>query len=212
MFFEKKVDMRSRLSMEQFLAGHYSYYERRGYSVANEVRFRRLGLNAEQMGKAWDLRRLEDGFWDEISLPVREFERETGGAYTVSPAGRSGGYLVLHTSHYRYLDYKSVCTKCRQLNVQIAGDDGKCGVCGSLRRNLESPMRTLQIGPEVPRTSMAEAKEMTLEDLRAKVAVVREFDRVCDRVREEFLEFVKNYAVEEVTVMVPRKITRLVPA
>lgn len=118
MFFETKVDLRSRAAMIEFLSSHYRYDTmssvNRATSYAHCVKLHRLGLTAEQCDNASDV--LATDFVDEISWPIHEFTREQNGCYTIGFNGRSGGYLVLMESRYKDTGHKSRCRSCGQLN------------------------------------------------------------------------------------------------
>lgn len=122
MFFEKKIDTRSRQAMIDFLTGHFRYDTMSSWnkltSYANKVKFYNLGLTNDQKNKAWDM--LDVNFWDEISHPIDDFTREMDGHYTINSNGRSGGYLVLINSHYESTGYKSFCRSCGQQNYKTA--------------------------------------------------------------------------------------------
>lgn len=118
MFFETKVDQRSRAAMIEFLSSHYRYDAvssvNRATSYAHCVKLHRLGLTAAQSDSASDV--LSTDFVDEISWPIDEFTRKQGGCYTIGFNGRSGGYLVLFESRYEDTGHKSRCRTCGQLN------------------------------------------------------------------------------------------------
>ena len=118
MFFETKVDMRSRKAMITFLTKHFRYDTmnswNRSTSYAHCVKLNRLGLSKEQLDNAYEV--LSTDFSDEISWPIQEFTREQNGCYTIGFNGRSSGYLVLYESRYEDTGHKSRCRSCGQLN------------------------------------------------------------------------------------------------
>ena len=118
MFFETKVDMRSRRAMIDFLTKHFRYDTmnswNRSTSYAHCVKLNRLGLSKELLDNAYAV--LSTDFSDEISWPIQEFTREHNGYYTIGFNGRSSGYLVLYESRYEDTGHKSRCRSCGQLN------------------------------------------------------------------------------------------------
>lgn len=219
MFFEQKVDMRSKRAMVDFLAGHFRYHTMNSWnrqtSYAHCIKVHRLGLSREQLDWAWDI--LDTDYWDEISYPIDDFTLEMGGEYTICSNGRSSGYLVLYRGEYYDPGYKSRCHACGQLNYQAVtdGDVGKCGVCGKDERvNLSRPLRWHRVsgGGIDDDLSRDDLMDISMADLRDKVDLVCRFDRTCDEIREAFIDIVANCVVVKETVMVPKTVRRIVCA
>lgn len=215
MFFEKKIDTRSKESVAKFLLDHYRYYTmssvNRSTSYANCVKVNRLGLTGSALDKAFEFISVE-GYWDEITWPIRDFEREMSGAYTIGTNGRSGGYLVLFESEIYDPGYKSTCPKCGQLNYQLVSPAShSCGVCRADRRNLKAPLRwTRTKSSSIDQgMTMDDFMDMSLTGLKDRADLVLSFDRACDRVRNEFISAIEKYMVVEATVMVPTRVRRL---
>lgn len=213
MFFEKKVDTRSRQSMIDFLTGHFRYNTMSSWngltSYANRVKFHHLGLTKNQQDKAWDM--LDVNFWDEISYPIDDFTREMSGYYTISSNGRSGGYLVLMNSRYELTGYKSRCRSCGQCNfTEATSDNNKCGRCHAEgdggRVNYATPPRQLSVaGKEIDQGETFDSKdEWSMLMLRKRVELVRRFDRACDEIRDNFIALLDNCSIIEETIMVPQ--------
>ncbi|MEO1767965.1 hypothetical protein V6E02_12165 [Thiobacter sp. AK1] len=99
MFFEQKIDLRSKRAMVNFLDGHYRYYTMNSWnrttSYANRVKIPYLGLTREQASRAYDM--LDTDYWDELQPIIDDFTSEMKGQYTIATNGRSGGYLVLYS-------------------------------------------------------------------------------------------------------------------
>ena len=119
MFYEKKVDLRSRRKMTDFLVDHFRYSTMNSWnlskSYANKIKISTLGLTHEQASEAFDVLSA-DGWWDEISFPIDEFTAECSGEFTIGSNGRSGGYLVLYRSAHESTGHKSWCRTCGQRN------------------------------------------------------------------------------------------------
>ncbi len=119
-FFQKKVDRRSRAAMRAFLARHFRYDTMNSWngltSYANNIKTHRLGLTPEQSGKADEM--LETDYWDEIRDPIDDFTESQGYEYTIGTNGRSGGYLVLYQSRREQTGHLSYCPSCGQRNFK----------------------------------------------------------------------------------------------
>ena len=120
MFFEQKVDKRSRKAMIDFLSNHYRYDTMSSWnqstSYANCVKLHRLGLTSEQLDAAYEMSAVD--YWDEIRSPIDDFTRSQNGYYTIGSNGRCSGYLVLYRSCYEASDHKSYCRSCGQKNFK----------------------------------------------------------------------------------------------
>lgn len=215
MFFEKKIDTRSKESVAKFLLDHYRYDTmsswNRSTSYAHCVKVNRLGLTGSALDKAYEIISV-DGYWGEISRPIREFENEMMGAYTIGANGRSSGYLVLFESEIYDPGYKSTCPECGQLNYQsVSQANHACGVCGAERKNLKAPLRwTRTKSSSIDQgMTMEDFMDMSFTGLKDRADLVQSFDRACDRVRNAFISAVEKYMVIEETVMVPTRVRRL---
>ena len=120
LFFQKKVDRRSRSAMVDFLKCHYRYSTmsswNRSSSYAHCIKIHRLGLTSEQSDKAYEM--LDADFWDDIRWPIDEFTASQGDCYTIGTNGRSGGYLVLYQSRRELTGHLSYCPSCGQRNFK----------------------------------------------------------------------------------------------
>jgi len=94
MFFEKKVDLRSRQAMVSFLRSHPRFHS----MYSNCTKIYRLGLTRQQLVRAWGF--LDTDYWLEIRYPIEKFTEETGRRYTIGVNGRSGGHLVLYKGEF----------------------------------------------------------------------------------------------------------------
>lgn len=119
-FFAKKVDLRSRKAMTEFLADHYRYNTMNSWngvsSFAHPVKFRQLGLTKAQDDKAYELLAADENYWDLLGEVLDDYRHETGYRYDIRSNGRSGGHLVMYQIERRLGDHKSMCTCCHQRN------------------------------------------------------------------------------------------------
>ncbi len=214
MFFEKKIDGRSKEALAVFLEGHFRYNTMNSWngnsSYANCVKVDRLGLRGTSLDKAFDILGSED-FWDEIRFPIREFERNWYGSYTIGSNGRSSGYLVLYEAEVHNPGYRSTCSRCGQLNYQEAVQGAVCGVCKAPRVNLKKELQWVRAKASSidHKMSKEDYLDMSHAWLKDRTELVRSFDAACDQVREAFIHLIDDFMVVEETVMVPQKVKRL---
>lgn len=214
MFFQKKVNLRSRQAMVDFLRSHYRYRTGNSWnrtSYAHKVKLYALGLPNKLYNAASDVLDVP-GTYSLLRRAIDRFTDETDGDYTIDFNGRSGGYLVLYKSYYEETGYKSICTSCGQLNYAlVGGKGGRCGVCGEERENLPEPHRRLYVTSESIDQG-EDYEEWSIEDLKERVRLVCRFDRACDEMRDELIRLAQNYRVVERTIYVPRTVKELVAA
>ena len=213
MYF-KKVDMRSRKAMTEFLENHFRYSTMNSWngstSWANNVKCYNLGLTDEQRSKFFELIDSDDSeFYDfYVHERIVEFRNETG--YDAGFNGRSGGYLVMYDGVYEDLGYKSRCTECGQLNYKsIEESNNVCGRCGKPARvNLTKPIRTFKVYPGRSIDADVDWSEYSLDGLRERVKLVQRFDQLCDEIRAELVYYLDSHNVieEEYTVTKTRKV------
>lgn len=86
----------------------------------------------------------------------------------------------------------------------------RCGVCGAIgeegRVNYPTPPMQLQTLRGV---SIGDFTNMDMIELHHMTGIVADFDRACDRVREQFIELLQNCEVQEEVVMVPKTVRTL---
>jgi hypothetical protein len=123
-FFSKPVNKRSRQSMVDFLDGHYRHGIGNDYksSYAHNVKIHNLRLG-DLSDKAYDLIQVDET-WNELQQTISEFNKAMEYRYTISSAGRSGGYLVLLETEKVPSGYKSHCLTCGQRNYKSVPDVG----------------------------------------------------------------------------------------
>ena len=210
MFYEQKVDLRSRSAMQEFLKTHHRYYTvhcvNGRTSYAQCIKLYRLGLSREQIDRAFEI--LETEFWDEIRDPIDDFTAANGGGWTIGSSGRSGGYLVLYSSALEDTGYRSWCPSCGQHNYQpVSAGGDRCGRCGETRQDLKKPIRQLRVSCKGIDQG-EDFSEWPIDRLRGRVRLVCEFDRACDAIRAEFIRLCETAEVvdEEFVVTKTRKV------
>ena len=54
-------------------------------------------------------------------------------------------------------------------------------------------------------------EDMTLSEIRERVELVQDFDRLCDTIADEYIYLCKNYRIAEEEILVPKTIKVLEP-
>lgn len=206
--FYRKVDRRSRKAMTDFLSNHFRYDTMNSWnlstSYANNVKVSRLGLTYEQEMKLFDIMGCE-GAYDNINDLIRDFGYQHDWQWQVGFNGRSGGYLVLYRGGWKPGEHKSFCTACGQRNFKTVEESGcRCGRCGGeTRRNYNVPPKNIYTMPGKGVDMDEDFEDWSIDELRDRVQLVEEFDRLCDSIVAEAVWMADNMDVVEQEVMVP---------
>jgi hypothetical protein len=170
MFYKTGVDIASTKSMWTFLKNHYTYYTlnswNRQRSIAHNVKLYNLNLEGDWTVALRYLVDENDSGQLQLLIEdmIRDFE-ERNSYYRVSSNGRCGGYLVLCTTH----DNMSVLPPC------VADYD-----------TYEDFKEDVKSGWNGYRVSDFD------RELRDAVEIVREFDKLCDDLRDLVNEYSKK--------------------
>lgn len=209
-YFSKKVNLKNKTEMINFLKNHFRYWTmnswNRSTSYAHNVKLYNLGLTREQEDKAYEMMETEE-FYDDINWLIRDFEEEHDYKWQAGFNGRSGGYLVLYSGGKKELEYKSRCTECGQLNYKTVEETGDCycGKCGAnARQNLTAPAYRIYSQPGKAIDQDEDFEEWSMTDLKERVKLVQEFDKLCDDILAVVVNMVDNYHVEEEEILVPQ--------
>lgn len=160
MFYKTGVDITKEKSMWNFLKNHFTYSTMNSWngmkSIAHNVKLYNLKLDGDWTVALQFLHdEMDTGCLQMfIDDEIREFSRENPG-YVVGFNGRSGGYLVLYNSD----NYRTVLPDC--VEQYDTYEDFKLD-CKDYGYRISDYYREL--------------REVTL--------VVREFDKLCDRIRD----------------------------
>ena len=160
MFYKSGVDITNVKSMWEFLHNHFTYYTMNSWnrltSIANNVKLYNLNLDGNWTVAMKYLFDEADcsGIQLQIETEIDDFERENPG-YKVYSNGRSGGYLVLCNSDNN----------------------------GSILPACVTDFYTYEDFKEDCKDTGYRVSDYALE-LRETVKVVREFDKLCDNIRE----------------------------
>ena len=207
--FYQPVDMRSRTAMTQFLINHFRYYTmnswNRSESYACNLKIYNLGLEKETTDKLYDMIQTEE-FFDEINELLEEFGRENNYIWQAKMNGRSGGYLVLYQGGTSSSQYRSFCTNCGQRNYRSIEENGNvCGVCGKHTRvDYIKPPIQISIYPGKGTDDGEDFEDWDMYTLRERVSLIKDFDRLADKVVARAIELAKNYIVKDGEYFVPQ--------
>ena len=179
-------------------------------SYANNVKIYNLGLTSEERDKAYELIDLPETY-DEFEWLFECFAQDHNYAYQVGFNGRSSGYLVLYQGGREPSDYKSRCTHCGQLNFRTVEETGtRCGKCGEdTRVNLTHPLyKIYTTGASIDQNE--DFEDWSIEDIRDRVKLVQDFDRLCDNCLAALKNLINNTEIvdEEYTEVKTRKILK----
>jgi len=94
-------------------------------------------------------------------------------------------------------------------NGRISGQ--KCGVCPGKRANFKKPHMTTFTHPGKGVDEFEDFESWDVDDLQSRVAVVWDFDKTVEGVKDAFIDFVRNHQVVEKEIMVPKTIHVVVP-
>lgn len=207
--FYQEVDLRSRAAMTDFLQKHFRYNTmnswNRSTSYACNLKIYQLALDREIENKLYDMIEVQE-FFDSLRLLMDEFGAAHGYRWQAGMNGRSGGYLVLYQGETKPSEYKSYCTHCGQRNYKTAtDDDNTCGVCRQQTRvNYQKSPMQISVFPGRSTDDGEDFEDWSMEELRQRVRLVQEFDRLADAIVQESVWMATNYTVEEEEYLVPR--------
>ena len=128
--------------------------------------------------------------------------------------GRSGGYVVLYRGGIKPSGYKSYCTHCGQKNYQAVAD-GEIGICGrcdaKARVNFKQTDMQIFTWPGKDVDMHEDFEDWTLSDLRKRVELIQDFDKLCDSITATYISLCQDYRVTEEEIFVPKTIKVLEP-
>jgi ribosomal protein S27AE len=198
---------KTRQDMIEYLTDHFRYHTMNSWnqstSYARNVKLRKIKFpNRETENRAYDLLDVESAFHD-VNEILREFAERHDYKWQIFFNGRSNGYLVLVQGGRKPDEHKRRCVECGQLNFKA--DASKCGRCGSDEmvdyhgfQTFVYPGRSVDMGEDF--------LEWETESIAERVDLVWDFDKTVDKAIAAFVDYAKNYRVEEREISVPKKI------
>jgi len=214
--FYQPIDKRSRKALAEYLEGHFRYNTMNSWnqstSYACNMKIYNLGLESSITNKLYDLIRTDE-FFEPLQDLMRDFDSNHNYEWQVGMNGRSGGYLVLYQGGRKPSGYKSYCTACGQRNYTTVTETGNiCGLCRAPARTdyRTTPMQTFTY-PGRGTDMYEEFEDWPMWQLRDRVDLVQDLDRLADAMVQEALYMANNFSVEEETIFIPKQQTVLVP-
>lgn len=179
--FYQNVDLRSKEEMINFLTNHFRYDTMNSWNASTSYANKVKVYSVipnELENKVYEMMDSED-FYDEINWILSDFDRAHNWEFQAGFNGRSGGYIVLYSGGYKFEKTK----------------DGT-----EYKKPFSFPGRSIDQNEDFG--------TWYIEDLRERVKLVQEFDRMCDLVVSETIFLAENCEVinEEYTETKTRKI------
>lgn len=196
---------RSVKAMREFLNRHRRYWTmnswNRSASYAVCVKLSYLKMSVSQLDACYDLLSCQDcldisGF----NSALAEFNAAHNHDWQTGQNGRSGGYIVLYQGRLEDSSYKSHCPLCGQRCWEPATPERKrCGRCGADSRiNYTSPcLKTVCYPGKGTDDHGTEVLDMTNDEVRARFALVWDFDTAVEKAVAAFVDTAMNSTVQE---------------
>jgi len=205
--FYRPVDLRSRAALTAYLKNHFRYHTMNSWnqstSYACNLKVNRLGLEHDMVMRLFDLIELPE-FYEPINDLCNDFADAHDYLWQVGFNGRSGGYLILYQGKLEPSGYKSFCTACGQRNYRSIAETGNvCGHCHKPKRRDYPATHMRAVSYPGRETDMGEDfADWEMFQLRERVKLVQEFDRLCDAIVQEAIYIALNYEITEETYIV----------
>jgi len=207
--FYKKIKKSSKKEMVDYLAGHFRYYTmnpwNKSTSYANNVKIYNV-IPQKLQNKACEIAQQGNVYYAIRDL-LSDFGRKYDYEWQAGFNGRSNGYIVLYQGGKRKLDYKTQCDSCGKLTWYETEQNCHVDGCNGMLRIIKRPVYDVYTVYTCPGLGLDENEDFSawdIEDLRDRVSLVQEFDKLCDDVVNLFISYCEDYNVEEKIVMVPR--------
>jgi len=216
--YYKQVDKRYKETMRKFLRKHFRYNTmnswNRSTSYANNIKLHNVDKPDDVDNDAWWEILWTTDWQNQLSDLLENFGRRHEWQWQAGINGRSGGYVVLYRGGIKPSGYKSYCTHCGQKNYQDVpeGEIGICGRCDTKARvNFKQTHMQVFSWPGKDVDMHESFEDWTLGELRQRVELVQDFDRLCDDIVSAYCEICKNYRISEEEILVPKTIKVLEP-
>ena len=216
--FYKQVDKRYRETLRKFLREHFRYNTMNSWnkstSYANNIKLYNIDKpkNIDQE-RWWEMIGITE--WQgKLSDLLEDFGRRHNWQWQAGINGRSGGYVVIYRGGIKPSGYKSYCTHCGQKNYQAVaeGEIGICGRCDAKARvNFHQTHMQVFTWPSKNVDMQENFEDITLSDIRERVELVQDFDRLCDSITTAYINLCRNYRITEEEILVPKTIKVLEP-
>ena len=216
--FYKQVDKRYRETMRKFLRKHFRYNTmnswNRSTSYANNIKLHNIDKPKDIDDNTWWEMLWVTDWQNTLSDLLEDFGRKHNQQWQAGINGRSGGYVVLYRGGIKPSGYESYCTHCGQKNYQ-AVPEGEIGICGGCeakaRVNFKQTDMQIFTWPGKDVDEREDFEDWTLSDLRERVELVQDFDKLCDSITAAYISLCQDYRVTEEEIFVPKTIKVLEP-
>ena len=216
--FYKEVDKRYRETMTKFLRQHFRYNTmnswNRSTSYANCIKLYKVDKPEDIDSDIWwEMIGITE--WQEkLSDLLEDFGRRYDWLWQAGINGRNSGYVVLYRGGIKPSGYKSYCSHCGQKNYEAVpeGQKGICGRCDAKARvNFKQTHMQIFTWPGKSIDEHENFEGWTLSQIRQRVELVQEFDKLCTDIVTEYINTCKNYRITEEEILVPKTIKVLEP-
>lgn len=216
--FYKNIDLNKRGEMVAFLKNHFRYDTmnswNRSTSYANNIKLHTIDKPVDIDSDTWWGMLGMDDWQEKLSDFLREFGENHDWRWQAGINGRSGGYVALYQGGVKSSGYKSFCPRCGQLNFESVPDNqrGVCGRCNETSRiNFKKPHLQVFVWPGKSTDMGEDFRDWELFQIRDRVRLVQEFDRLCDNIIETYIDLARNFRIHEKRILVPKTIKVLEP-
>jgi len=216
--FYKEVDKRYREPMTAFLKKHFRYNTmnswNRSTSYANCIKLHNIDKPDDIDSDTWWEMLWITEWQEKLSDLLEDFGRRHEWQWQAGINGRSGGYVVIYRGGIRPSGYKSYCTHCGQKNYQAVAEAevGICGRCDAKERvNFKQMHMQVFTWPGKDVDMYEDFEGWTLSQLRERVELVQDFDKLCTGIVTSFIDTCQDYRIVEEEILVPKTIKVLEP-
>jgi hypothetical protein len=216
--YHKQIDKRYKETLIKFLKNHFRYNTmnswNRSTSYANNIKLHNIDKPDDVDSDTWWGLLSISEWQNQLSDLLEDFNKKYEYQWQAGINGRSGGYVVLYKGGIKPSGYKSYCTHCGQKNYE-AVPEGQIGICGrcdaKARVNFKQTHMQVFTLPGKSTDEHEDFAECTLSEIRERVELVQDFDRLCDTIADEYVWLCKNYRIAEEEILVPKTIKVLEP-
>lgn len=216
--YYKEVDKHNRKAMTAFLKKHFRYHTmnswNRSTSYANCIKLHRVDKPSDIDNDAWGEMFQVVEWQERMSDLLEDFSRKHNCQWQAGINGRSGGYVVLYRGGIKPSGYKSYCTDCGQKNYQSVpeGQTGICGRCDAEARvNFKQTYMQVFTRPGKDVDMHEDFEGWTSSELRERVDLIQEFDKLCDEIVRTYIEICMNYRIIDKEILESKTIKVLEP-
>lgn len=205
--FSKKIDLRSRKQMIEYLTNHFRYDTMNSWnqstSYANNMKIYKV-IPRDLQDKVYNLMNAE-GFYDEINDRIADFDREHDYSFQAGFNGRSSGYLVLYIGS---VEIRTIFKFEGSYSERDYADNyGWMDKKEAIKRGLYR--KEIKIIGSFPGRSLdqhEDFEDFEMYQLQNRVRLVQSFDKLCDDIVNITIQQAKDYTAVEKTISVPKQI------